>query len=424
MTSVINNENANILLFPNKEFNNKHQQGKNYPKIYQKQTAKGLSVLDQNIPYVEKNPLKEQKINKVPIQKNNVIITEMDILPLSQEKDKDKIIKEDIVLTSPNFSSDKIESESEYKQLSTLISEAHKALINLDINIEKMYRKRESDNLLINEGESSYKYNKLLEDTIFKIPPNFLEKHNISPYIRTKMIDWMIEVLSVFDSSDETFFLSVNVFDLFLYKAKSVYRNDQVHLIGMAAMFIASKFQEIWPITLNNFVHKIGHEQFTPKEIKDMECAILKVLDLDCLVSTSVYDFCKTYFYDFYYNNKSLITTKEDVKIYKYIKYTSIYLNKLVLHYEFFYSENCSMKAIACIVTSIKIVGDGLNGKLTMKTKGIYNDWMLFLIEQGGFNKEKVEILAKKIYTAYQHYQTSKSISRNLNRFFPLEYNL
>ena len=64
---------------------------------------------------------------------------------------------------------------------------------------------------------------------------------------------------------------------------------------------------------------------------KDMECAILKVLDLDCLVSTSVYDFCKTYFYDFYYNNKSLITTKEDVKIYKYIKYTSIYLNKLVL---------------------------------------------------------------------------------------------
>ena len=330
----------------------------------------------------------------------------MDILPLSQEKDKDKIIKEDIVLTPPNFSSDKIESQSEYKQLSTLISEAHKALINLDINIEKMYRKRESDNLLINEGESSYKYNKHLEDTIFKIPPNFLEKHDISPYIRTKMIDWMIEVLSVFDSSDETFFLSVNVFDLFLYKAKSVYRNDQVHLIGMAAMFIASKFQEIWPITLNNFVHKIGHEQFTPKEIKDMECAILKVLDLDCLVSTSVYDFCKTYFYDFYYNNKSLITTKEDVKIYKYIKYTSIYLNKLVLHYEFFYSENCSMKAIACIVTSIKIVGDGLNGKLTMKTKGIYNDWMLFLIEQGGFNKEKVEILAKKIYTAYQHYQT------------------
>jgi len=59
---------------------------------------------------------------------------------------------------------------------------------------------------------------------------------------------------------------------------------------------------------------------------------------------------------------------------------------------------------------------------MTNKNKGIYNDWMLFLIEQGGFNKSKVENLAKKIYTAFQHYQGSKSISRNLNRFTPLPF--
>ncbi len=47
---------------------------------------------------------------------------------------------------------------------------------------------------------------------------------------------------------------------------------------------------------------------------------------------------------------------------------------------------------------------------------------MLFLIEQGGFNKSKVEVLAKRIYTAFQHYQTSKSISRNLNKFCPLTF--
>ena len=75
-----------------------------------------------------------------------------------------------------------------------------------------------------------------------------------------------------------------------------------------------------------------------------------------------------------------------------------------------------------CIVASIKIVGDYLNEKLPQKTKGIYNDWMLFLIEQGGFNKQKVELLANKIFTAYQHYQKSKSISRNLNRFTPLPF--
>ena len=173
---------------------------------------------------------------------------------------------------------------------------------------------------------------------------------------------------------------------------------------------------------MRDFVQKIGHEQFKSDEIKNMECKILTDLKMENLVTTSIYDFCKTYFYDFYYNNKNLINSDEDNKIYKYIKSTSFYLTKLILHYEFFYQEVCSVKAIACIVTALKIVGDYLLGKLTNKNKGIYNDWMLFLIEQGGFNKSKVENLAKKIYTAFQHYQTSKSISRNLNRFCPLPF--
>ena len=36
-------------------------------------------------------------------------------------------------------------------------------------------------------------------------------------------------------------------------------------------MFIASKFQEIYPISLKEFVHKIGHDQFNASDIKKME---------------------------------------------------------------------------------------------------------------------------------------------------------
>ena len=94
----------------------------------------------------------------------------------------------------------------------------------------------------------------------------------------------------------------------------------------------------------------------------------------------------------------------------------------MILHYEIFYQEKCSLKAIGCIVTSMKILADCLKDKFSQKTRGIYNDWMLFLIEQGGFNKKKVESLANTIYNAYLHYQKSKSISKNLNRFSPLPY--
>ena len=429
MTSIINNENENnnenafhnMDLLDNKQLN----KGKKYPKIYKKHSTKGLSVQDQNVLHgknLEKDA-KDQKLNKVPIQKNNVIPTELNLLPSPIEyKLEEEPRDDDIILSSPNFNSNEMESEKEYKQLSTLLSEAHKALSKIDINIQKMYCKRESDNLLVNEGESSYKYNKSLEENVFKIPCTFLNKHKISPCIRTRMIDWMLEVLSIFDCQEETFFLSVNILDLFLHRTPTIYKNDNMHLIGMGAMFIASKFQEIYPINMRDFVQKIGHEQFKSEEIKKMECKILTDLKVENLVTTSIYDFCKTYFYDFYYNNKNLINTDEDNKIFRYIKSTSFYLNKLILHYEFFYQEVCSVKAIACIVTALKIVGDFLEGKLTNKNKGIYNDWMLFLIEQGGFNKSKVENLAKKIYTAFQHYQSSKSISRNLNRFCPLPF--
>jgi hypothetical protein len=87
-----------------------------------------------------------------------------------------------------------------------LIYEAHKGLEKLNINIEKLYYRRESDNLLVNEGESSYKYNKFLEENSFNIPEDFLSRHKINPIIRTRMVDWMLEVLSAFNCEDETFF--------------------------------------------------------------------------------------------------------------------------------------------------------------------------------------------------------------------------
>ena len=480
MTSFVNNENENINLEPkneNKEnfhgnldefINNQLNIAKDHKlKQKQEQINKGLGVLDQNnncikkLPSVNKsnpesineqfqnitqnynplNPLKfkskfnhefliknifqdtnlmnnNEEGNNSKLNNNKMDLSDLEIISSSKENENDNIL----IFSDPNFLENDLLSESEHKKLEESIQNMENIITPLNINIDKMFNKRESNNLLLKCGESSYKYNKYLEESVFKIPSNFLYKQRINPYIRTKMIDWMIEVLSVFDASEETFFLSVNIMDLFFWKTSTIYKNENVHLIGVASMFIASKFQEIYPISLKEFVHKIGHDQFNEEDVKKMECKIFKDIKPECLVSTSVYDFSKTYFYDFYYNNKNLISSEEDGKIYDYIKLTSAYLNKLVLHYEIFYQEKCSMKAIACIVTSMKIVADNLNEKFPQKTRGIYNDWMLFLIEQGGFDKKKVENLANTIYTAYLHYQKSKSISKNLNRFTPLPY--
>jgi hypothetical protein len=367
----INNDNASASRISNKENNQninpikKNQiKVKLNPKI--NPVNKGLKLLDQNINYQDNPKEKSKKENK-----------------------EEKIIKKN-------------------------------GLNRRNINL--FQNKRESDSLLQNYGEESYFYNKLLDKTVYNIPETFLQNHKITSIVRTKMIDWMIEVCSVLDFMDETFFLSVNILDIFLQRTKKIYHNTDIHLIGLTSIFTSSKFQEIYPQSLINFSHKVGHDIFTIVEIKNMETKIMSDVGMEILVSTSIYDFMKTYFYDFFYNNKKVIEKNCDIKMYKDIVITAKYLTKLILHYEYFYLYENSMKAIGCIITAIKLMKYFLKDKFQEKDKIVYEHWTLFLMDQDGIDKKNMDNLVSKIYLAFNHYQKSKSISKNLNKFMKLPF--
>lgn len=367
----INNDNASASRISNKENNQninpikKNQiKVKLNPKI--NPVNKGLKLLDQNINYQDNPKEKSKKENK-----------------------EEKIFKKN-------------------------------GLNRRNINL--FQNKRESDSLLQNYGEESYFYNKLLDKTVYKIPETFLQNHKITSIVRTKMIDWMIEVCSVLDFMDETFFLSVNILDIFLQRTKKIYHNTDIHLIGLTSIFTSSKFQEIYPQSLINFSHKVGHDIFTIVEIKNMETKIMSDVGMEILVSTSIYDFMKTYFYDFFYNNKKVIEKNCDIKMYKDIVITAKYLTKLILHYEYFYLYENSMKAIGCIITAIKLMKYFLKDKFQEKDKIVYDQWTLFLMHQDGIDKKNMDNLVSKIYLAFNHYQKSKSISKNLNKFMKLPF--
>tara|TARA_B110000503_G_scaffold6530_1_gene8961 strand:- start:923 stop:1087 length:165 start_codon:yes stop_codon:yes gene_type:complete len=40
---------------------------------------------------------------------------------------------------------------------------------------------------------------------------------------------------------------------------------EQLHYIGVTTMFIASKYNEIYPIKIKTFHEKIGHYKITPE---------------------------------------------------------------------------------------------------------------------------------------------------------------
>jgi hypothetical protein len=122
------------------------------------------------------------------------------------------------------------------------------------------YIERESEILLPNYGVEIYNYMKSFEENY--IPADFLSRHYRLSETRMRMVDWMLEVFNVFKSDDHTFFLAVHIMDMYLFKNTSVVKSDDIHLLGLTCIFIASKFEDIIPIRMDSIVNKIGHKTF------------------------------------------------------------------------------------------------------------------------------------------------------------------
>jgi len=91
---------------------------------------------------------------------------------------------------------------------------------------------------------------KEIEDAI---DPDYMSRQQfVSPRMRAVLIDWMVEVQLKFRMTSETLYLSVNIVDKYLQK-RAISR-DKLQLLGVTAMLIASKFEEIYSVEINDFV--------------------------------------------------------------------------------------------------------------------------------------------------------------------------
>ncbi|KAI1271958.1 cyclin-like protein [Xylaria sp. FL0933] len=92
------------------------------------------------------------------------------------------------------------------------------------------------------------------------------------------LIDWLIEVHTRFHLLPETLFLAINIIDRFL--SKKVVQLDRLQLVGITAMFIAAKYEEVLSPHVANFKH-VADDGFTEEEILSAERFILGTLNYD-----------------------------------------------------------------------------------------------------------------------------------------------
>ena len=74
---------------------------------------------------------------------------------------------------------------------------------------------------------------------------------DVSNGMRAILIDWLVEVAEEFRLDPQTLYLTISTVDRFL-SCMSVMRS-KLQLVGTACMYLASKFEEIYPPELAEF---------------------------------------------------------------------------------------------------------------------------------------------------------------------------
>ncbi|KAM4704939.1 G1/S-specific cyclin-E2 [Rhinophrynus dorsalis] len=137
-------------------------------------------------------------------------------------------------------------------------------------------------------GNSKDVWAKMLsKETKYIHSSHVLQNHpTLNPDMRSILLDWLIEVSEVYSLHRETFYLAQDFFDRFMLTQNCVNKN-MLQLIGVTALFIASKLEEIYPPKLHEFAY-VTDGACSEEDILQMELIILKALKWELCPVTAI----------------------------------------------------------------------------------------------------------------------------------------
>jgi cyclin B len=101
--------------------------------------------------------------------------------------------------------------------------------------------------------------------------------------MRSMLIDWLVEVHNHFNLQPDTLYLTVNYIDRFL--ASVPVKRENFQLVALTALLIASKFEEIHPVDIEDLVY-ICERSYTAKQIVQFEKEMLQAFKFHLVVPT------------------------------------------------------------------------------------------------------------------------------------------
>lgn len=155
----------------------------------------------------------------------------------------------------------------------------HKTLEELAAEAKDLDAEDIDDPLMVAEYvHEIFDYMKELEISTMPADDYMDNQNELEWKMRGILVDWLLEVHTRFRLLPETLFLAVNIIDRFL--SVKVVQLDRLQLVGVTAMFIASKYEEVLSPHVQNFKH-VADDGFSESEILTAERYILQSLNYD-----------------------------------------------------------------------------------------------------------------------------------------------
>jgi len=117
--------------------------------------------------------------------------------------------------------------------------------------------------------------------------PGYMDKQShVNAKMRGILVDWLVDVHRKYKLRPCTLFLAISLVDRFLEKRLTARRHLQ--LVGVAALLIAAKFEEVHPPLVKEFVY-VTDKAYTEDEVMRIEASMLTALDFYICRPTAIY---------------------------------------------------------------------------------------------------------------------------------------
>ena len=245
------------------------------------------------------NTLKENKQNysskKLPSSNEDIFIEDLNENNNNKENINENINEKNNKIPS-NLNIDKIiidESLNEEKNNNPKIEKEENEISNSQrknfLNKEKEKNKVTQNSIVKNPQYVDEYFNDIYEtlkltEKDFLPDPDYMSKRtDINSKMRSILNDWLVEVHMKYKLVPETLYITINIIDRYL-SLKDIKRN-KLQLVGVTSMFIASKYEDIYPPEVKDFSYITDHA-YTKKEILNMEMEILSTLNFNVTFPT------------------------------------------------------------------------------------------------------------------------------------------